>query len=88
MPQTTSAKKALRVSARNRVVNDRWRVKLRLAVRAVRDAVLAKDAKTATTAFVTAQSMIDRATKHYLLTPNAASRKKSRLLKSIQKLSA
>ena len=88
MPQTTSAKKELRAGARRRVVNDRWRVKLRLAVRAVRDAITAKDAKTAQTAFVAAQAAIDRATKHHILTPNVASRRKSRLTKAIQKIAA
>lgn len=86
MPQTDSAKKALRVTARKRVVNDAWRKKLRESLRAVRDALTTKDAKAADKAFVTAQSMIDRATRHHILPKNTAARKKSRLRKMITKL--
>jgi len=88
MPQTSAATKALRVSARRRSVNDRWRVALRKAVRQVRDAITAADKSTAEKSLVEAQSVIDRATRHHILHPNTAARKKSSLAVAVKKLGA
>jgi len=79
MPQTQSAKKALRASLKRRVINDRWRRKFREAVKAVNDAVTAGDNKKAAELYQTAQSNLDKASKHGVLHTNAANRKKSQL---------
>ncbi|MDP3997589.1 MAG: 30S ribosomal protein S20 [Candidatus Andersenbacteria bacterium] len=86
MPQVASAKKALRTSTRRRVINDRWRRKLRESLKAVRVAINAKDKKTASATFLKAQSVIDRAIRHKILKPNTAARKKSRIQKTISRI--
>lgn len=83
MPQLKAAKKALRVSARQRRVNDRWRQRVRTSVRAVRDAIVARDKPTAAQTFQAAQQQIDRAARRNVMHPNTAARKKSRLQKMI-----
>lgn len=88
MPQITSAKKALRQSARRRVVNDRWRKKLRLAIRAVTDALSGNDREAATKALPTAQKMIDRATRHGILHKNTAGRRKAKLARAVHTIDA
>ena len=88
MPQTSSAKKALRSSARKRTVNNRWRTALRTGIRAVKDAIKAKDKNTAYTAFEKAQSVIDRAARRHIIHTNNAARKKSRLKQAIEKIQA
>lgn len=86
MPQTQSAKKALRASKNKRVINDRWRKKLRAALRTVQEAITAKDKKAAATAYHKAQSTLDRAARHNIIHKNKAARQKSRLLKAITSL--
>lgn len=87
MPQLQAAKKALRVSARKRQINDRWRLKLRLATRAVREAIAAKDKATAKKALVKVHSTLDRTARRNIIHPNKASRLKSRLQKAVAKIS-
>lgn len=87
MPQTDSAKKALRVSARRRNLNEQWRRKVHAAVRAVREAITAKDQSAAEKAFQAAQAMLDRAARRNVIHPNKAARKKSRLRHHIASLS-
>ena len=82
MPQIKAAKKALRQNQRRRVINDRWRNKVRGAVRAVSDAVQAGDATTATAAAKNAQSVLDRAARRNVINKNAAGRKKAQLTKA------
>lgn len=86
MPQIQAARKALRVDARRRAVNDRWRRKLREAMNAVRFAVTGNDAKTAKEAAAKAISVIDRVARRNIMHPNKAARKKSQLEKTIAKL--
>ena len=81
MPQTTSAKKALRVASRKRVVNDRWRKKYRAAVKAVKDAAAAGETKNLDQLTKEAQSMLDRAARRNILHRNTAGRKKAQLAK-------
>jgi len=82
MPQLTSAKKALRQSRRRRVINDKWRVKVRNSVRAVKDAVGAGEKEKALEAAKNAQSVIDRATRRNIIDKNLARRKKAQLAKA------
>ena len=81
MPQTTSAKKALRVASRKRVINDSWRKKYRAAVKAVKDAVTAGETKHLAELTKEAQSMLDRAARRNILHRNTAGRKKAQLAK-------
>lgn len=88
MPQINAAKKALRVSARKRAVNDAWRQKVKNALLSVRDAIRDKNKPAAETAWKTAQKVLDRAARRNIMPANKAARKKSRLQQTIAKLSA
>ena len=86
MPQTEAARKALRVSARKRATNDRWRRQVKEALLTVRDALRDKNKETAAAAYKTAQKMLDRAARRNVIPANKAARKKSSLQKAIAKL--
>lgn len=86
MPQTSSAKKALRSSLRRRTINDRWRVKLRTSLKNLRTAIASGKQETAAAAFPIAQKMLDRAAQHHIISKQTAARKKSRLSAAIAKL--
>ena len=88
MPQLDAAKKALRVNQRQRVVNDRWRRKIRESLREVREALTAGDSKAADTAITSAESVLDRAAKRNIIHPNKAARKKSRLRSALSRITA
>ena len=88
MPQLDAAKKALRVNERRRVINDRWRRKIRESLREVREALTAGDAKAALTAIDSAESILDRAAMRNIIHPNKAARKKSRLRHALAKVAA
>ncbi len=79
MPITQSAKKALRGSARKRVVNDARRKKMRSTIKDTKKLVVtsAKNEKELSAAF----QAIDKAAKRGVIKKNTASRKKSRLVK-------
>ena len=86
MPQTSSAKKALRSSLRRRSINDRWRARLRAALKDLRLAIVSGKKEPAATAFLAAQKMLDRAAQHSIISKQTAARKKSRLSATIAKL--
>lgn len=77
MPNIRSAKKALRVSDRKRVFNDRRRKAMKLAIKEVEKLVKAKDIDGAKKKVSTAYKAIDKATKRGVIKPNTASRKKA-----------
>ncbi len=79
MPQTQSAKKALRVSARRQAINDRWRSKLHRMERTLAKALTAKNTQELATLAVTLQSTVDRMARRHILHRNTAARIKSRL---------
>lgn len=83
MPQLSAGKKALRTNARRRVINDIWRRKMRTAMKALREALTAKDSKAAMLELVKAESILDRAARRNIIHPNKAARKKSRLRKAV-----
>lgn len=87
MPITTSAKKALRVSARKKVFNDRRQGALKGAIKKFKKLVAEKKTKEAREYFKTVQKAIDKGAKKGVLKPNAAARKKSRLHKLLKKVS-
>ena len=84
MPQLSAGKKALRSSAKRRVVNDIWRRKMRTAMKALREALTAKDSKLAMLELVKAESILDRAARRNIIHPNKAARKKSRLRNAVK----
>ncbi|MDB4984478.1 MAG: ribosomal protein small subunit ribosomal protein [Patescibacteria group bacterium] len=87
MPNLQNAKKALRVSDRKKVLNDKRRRTMKETVKAAK-AVVVKDAKAVGKELALAYQAIDKAAKRGIIKPNAASRKKSRLAKAVKKSSA
>ncbi len=86
MAITKNAKKALRVSDRKRVVNDRVRRTMKEAVKTVRKDVSQKDAKALKSDLALAFKALDKAAKKGTIKKGTASRKKSRLAKAVAKL--
>lgn len=84
MPNLQNAKKALRVSDRKRVVNDRRRRTMKKTIKAAK-ATTEADAKTTLSA---AYQAIDKAAKRGVIKKNTAARKKSRLAKAVKKVTA
>lgn len=78
MPQTASAKKALRVSLRRRSINDRWRSKLRSLERTFRKAVTGKQREEAQRLYRELQSTLDRMARRNIVHRNTVARTKSR----------
>ena len=84
MPNTKSAKKALRSSLKKREFNTERKYKLRNALRELRR-VVASGATDAQTALSKAFSTLDKAVKGKTIKKGKADRKKSRLTKMVQK---
>lgn len=82
MPQLHAGEKALRKNKRQRAVNDMWRKKLRMSLKAVRVALASKDTKAIAAEITKAESLLDRAARRNIIHPNKAARKKSRLRKA------
>jgi small subunit ribosomal protein S20 len=80
MPIIESAKKALRVSNRKKLVNDVYRKKLKETTKAVMKAVKTDKAE-AKKLLSKAYQAIDKAAKRGVIKKNTASRRKSRLSK-------
>ena len=86
MANTTSARKATRKIARRTAVNQARRSRARGAVRAVEDAIAAGDRNKALEAMKQAEPQLMKAASTGQVHRNAASRKISRLTKSIARL--
>lgn len=80
MPITSSAKKAVKVSARRLAENLVRKNAFKRALKDARKAIVADDAKATQAAITKAQSSLDRAVKTKLLHRNTASRLLSRLV--------
>jgi small subunit ribosomal protein S20 len=87
MPQTQSAKKALRQSEKKRIINYQYKRKMRDLVKNLR--VLIKDSKKdqAEKILPDVYKAIDKAAKKDIIKKGNASRKKSRLTVAINKIS-
>ena len=83
MPNIKSAKKAHRQARTHAERNRAQRSRLRSAVKRVRSATTAEDAKTA---YAAAVRMLDRAARTRLIHPNNAARHKSRLAAAVRRL--
>lgn len=79
MAITSSAKKAIRTSARKRVFNLRRKNAVRDAAKSLEKALSAKNLKEAQALLPAAYKAIDKAMKRGVLKQNTAARKKSRL---------
>ncbi len=80
MPNLANAKKAMRVSEKKRVINDRRRKTMRVAIKSTKISNSLDDLKIAYQA-------IDKAAKRGVIKSNTADRKKSRLSAQIKKAS-
>lgn len=83
MPNLQNAKKALRVSARKRVMNDKRRKAIKDTVKGVK-ALVGAEKKIIAANLAKAYQAIDKAAKRGIIKMNAASRKKSRLAKALK----
>jgi small subunit ribosomal protein S20 len=86
MAITKNAKRAIRVSERRRVANDKLRRSMKEAVKTVRKDVLAKDKKAVKADLSLAFKALDKAAKRGTIKKGQADRKKSRLAKATAKL--
>ena len=87
MPITKGAKKAHRASLKKKVFNDRRKRTMKDAVKKIKGLVAQKDKKAANGSLSEAYKSIDKAVKRGIIKKNTAARKKSRLSKSIAKIS-
>lgn len=85
MPIIKSAKKALRSSAKKKVFNDRRIKAVKETVKEIKKFLAAGKKIEAQKAISEAYKALDKAAKTGVIKKNAASRKKSRLMKSIAK---
>lgn len=85
MPITSSAKKALRGSARKRVFNLRRKRAMKEVIKKTQKLILTGNAKEAEEMLPQVYKTIDKAAKRGVIKKNTASRKKSRLTKAVYK---
>jgi len=85
MPITKGAKKAHKASLNKKVFNDRRKKALKESVKEVRVLADNKDAVGAEAKLSAAYKAIDKAAKNGIIKKNTAARKKSRLVKLINK---
>ena len=78
----------MRQSRRRNAINTRTKYKYKSTVKEARTSIANGDAKQASADLQKAMSAIDKALKKNVLHKNTASRKKSRLAKALNKLSA
>jgi small subunit ribosomal protein S20 len=83
MPITKSAKKALRVSARKKVLNDARKRAMKEVIKKV-EKTSKKDKAEATKMLPQAYAAIDKAAKRGIIKKNNASRKKARLTRLVK----
>ena len=79
MAITSSAKKAIRVSKRKKMVNDRRTKTMKDSVKKIEKAVKAGNKEEAAKMLSAAFAAVDKAAKRGVIKKNTASRKKSRL---------
>lgn len=88
MAITKGAKKAIRTQGRKRVFNDRRKRAMKSAEKDMRKLITAGKKTEAEAKLSEVYKAIDKAAKRGVIKKNTASRKKSRLVKAIQKVSA
>jgi small subunit ribosomal protein S20 len=85
MPNTKSAAKELRKAKKRTQKNSRVKNNIKTLLKKIDKALLASDKKTVDELFKKVQSSLDKASKYQIIKKNTAGRKKSRLLKKINK---
>lgn len=88
MAITKGAKKAIRVQGRKRVFNERRKRVMKAAEKDMRKLVSAGKRTEAEEKLPEVYKAIDKAAKRGVIKKNTAARKKSRIVKSIQKVAA
>lgn len=88
MPNTESAKRAMRKAERRRVRNKSQRSALKTLIKKTRTTVVAGDAAAAKDVLGTAIKKLDQAASKHLIHKNKAARTKSRLAKLANKQAA
>lgn len=83
MPNLQNAKKALRVSARKRVMNDKRRKAVKETSRSAK-AVVGSEKKVIVETLAKAYQAIDKAAKRGIIKKNTANRRKSRLSRTLK----
>ena len=83
MPITKSAKKAIRVSARKKAMNDRRKRSMKDIIKKI-EKLSKTDKAEATKMLSSAYQVIDKATKRGVIKKNNAARKKSRLTRLVK----
>lgn len=88
MPNIKSAIKRVKTSEKRRALNASQKSALRSAVKTADQAIAGTDVEAAKAALVVASKKLDKAVTKGLIHKNAAARKKSRLAKRLNALSA
>jgi small subunit ribosomal protein S20 len=88
MANTSSAKKATRVSARRTIINKNRLSRVRTAVKKVEEAITSGDKAAAEAALRAAQPELQRGAQKGIVHKNAAARRVSRLSKRVKALQA
>ena len=88
MPNIKSAIKRVKTSDKRRALNASQKSALRTAVKAADTALVGNEAEVAAAAFKVASQKLDKAVTKGLIHKNAAARKKSRLAKKLNALTA
>lgn len=88
MPNIKSAIKRVKTNEKRRALNASQRSALRTAVKTADQAIASSDVEAAKVALINASKKLDKAATKGLIHKNAASRKKSRLAKKLNALSA
>lgn len=86
MPNIKSAIKRVKVSEKNNLKNSAQKSALRTSIKSLEVAIENNDVDTAKSALLTATKSLDKAVTKGLIKKNTASRKKSRLTKSVNEL--
>ncbi len=86
MAITSSAKKALRASAKKRVNNLRTKASIDISLKKFRKLIAEKKSKEAQALIPAIYKALDKAAKRNFIKKNSASRYKSRVMKAIKKL--
>jgi len=88
LPQTKSAEKQVRVAGRRQIRNKAVRSQVKTRITKAEKLIMAGEAEPAKAAVVTAVSSLDKAAVKRIIHPNNAARRKSRLMKKLNKAQA
>lgn len=84
MANTSSAKKAIRVSGRKTKINARRKIKLKESIKSIQKAVVKSDLSDKNTLLTKAYKEIDKSAKRNIINKTKAARMKSNLAKKLR----